>query len=126
MNGFLVREALVHSEFIEALQTLYEEKQGVKPSDQHFDLPDEEDEWWEEDEEDETAAHDGGQQSPSPAASPAAFTGMSPSSRAMTSSSARQPSVPPGFHAGDGFRVEDSFIQTPWFSTSTSIWFDPR
>ena len=110
MNGFLVREALVHSEFIEALQTLYEEKQGVKPSDQHFDLPDEEDEWWDDAEGDETAAHDGGQQSSSPAASPAAFTGMSPSSRAMASSPTGQPSVHPGFHVGDGFSVEDSFI----------------
>ena len=46
MQSFLVREALVHSEFTEALQRLYDEKRGVQQHELDFDLPVETEEDW--------------------------------------------------------------------------------
>ena len=48
MSNFLVRETLGYEEFAEALQRLWEEKQGVDPSQVNYGLPPPEDpwEWW--------------------------------------------------------------------------------
>ena len=50
MANFLVRETLGHEEFAEALQCLWEERNGIDPSELNFGLPPEEadewDRWW--------------------------------------------------------------------------------
>ena len=60
MANFLVRETLGYEEFAEALQRLWEERNGVDPSEMNFGLPPEEEDawetWWYDDSYDNTAA----------------------------------------------------------------------
>lgn len=49
MTTFLVRESLNYAEFVEALVRLAEEKQGIRPEDQDFGLPDEWSDWADDD-----------------------------------------------------------------------------
>ena len=60
MANFLVRETLGYEEFAEALQRLWEERNGVDPSEMNFGLPLEEEDawetWWYDDSYDNTAA----------------------------------------------------------------------
>ena len=52
MSTFLVRETLGYEEFAEALQRLWEEKQGIDPSQVNYGLPPPEDpwDWWHQEE----------------------------------------------------------------------------
>ena len=47
-NTFLVRETLVHEEFVEAVIRLNEERLGISQENRHFGLPppEPEEEWW--------------------------------------------------------------------------------
>ena len=45
IGNFLVRETLVHEEFVEAIIRLHEEKIGIAQEDRDFGLPTEEEEW---------------------------------------------------------------------------------
>ena len=78
MNSFLVREALVHSEFVEALVRLHEEKIGIKQHEKNFDLPDDDygsyEDWW-----DEWYEQDWYDEDPNPVGTPS-----EPASRAAT------------------------------------------
>ena len=60
MANFLVRETLGYEEFAEALQRLWEERNGVDPSELNFGLPPEEEDpwetWWYDDGYEDTAA----------------------------------------------------------------------
>ena len=47
MANFLVRETLGYEEFAEALQRLWEERNGIDPSEMNFGLPPEEEDAWE-------------------------------------------------------------------------------
>ncbi|CAE7821609.1 GIP [Symbiodinium sp. CCMP2592] len=47
IGNFLVRETLVHEEFVEAIIRLYEEKEGVTQDQRDFGLPEDEEEWGE-------------------------------------------------------------------------------
>ena len=49
IGNFLVRETLVHEEFVEAILRLWEDRQGLSQEQRDFGLPEDEDEWGDDD-----------------------------------------------------------------------------
>ncbi|CAE7561074.1 unnamed protein product [Symbiodinium sp. CCMP2592] len=129
IGSFLVRETLVHEEFVEALIRLHEDKLGVAQEDRDFGLPPVQEEheeswrWWGDTMWDELDPDDAPpEDEPQPEGSdparrdgpPAATTGSSPSHRAEAGSQAgeRSPveSPPERPKAIDELSMADSFI----------------
>ena len=126
IGNFLVRETLVHEEFVEAIIRLHEEKLGVSQDQRDYGLPDptyEEDSWspwWDWPEEDDDREEEPTDETADPGAEPAATptagatratTGSSPSHRGDGAAEAAEEK--PKSSAGgaiDELSVADSFI----------------